>query len=500
MRGLVVGGAGLLLVAGLSPALAPVDAGIAVAADRGPAIPFDFDGDGFADLAVGIPDEDLRGRVDPGAVQVLYGSQAGVTAHDQLWHQGRKGVKGAVEARDAFGHEVASGDFDADGYADLAIGIPREDIRGVSNAGAVQVLYGSADGLTASGDQIWHQNTSGVPGRNQRNDRFGEVLAAGDFTGDGFADLAVGVPGKAVGSADNAGRVVLLVGSASGLAALPGGTVTESSPGVATAARASEYFGGFLAAGDVNGDGRDDLAVGVHDATRDRDSAVHLLWGTPGGLTGAGSQYLRLGDLGLSDNPWLDSLWLGDVSADGLADLAVGSNRGVGLLHGHADGLRPGPLGAPGRPGADGLWTAYQGPAATGDLTGDGHADLAMVRSADLAVTIAVGTSTGIGSDVVTWSLPAWPPGQWQTPNKYPFTVLPLSGGSHQWLVIGQEDADVGSGSGYAQGAVIVVRGTQDGSVGTASAWHQDSPGIKGHAETGDGFGTSVGGTAPGPV
>jgi hypothetical protein len=497
MRQIVIGGAGLFLVMGMTPALAPVDTGIAVAANRGAAIPFDFDGDGYADLAVGIPHEELRGKAGAGAVQVLYGSQTGVSAHDQLWHQGKKGVKGAVEARDDFGHDVASGDFDADGYADLAISIPREDIKGVSNAGAVQVLYGSPDGLTASGDQVWHQNKPGVPGRNQKNDRFGEVLTVGDFTGDGFADLAVGIPGKTVASADNAGRVVLLLGSAAGLAPVTGGTVTENSPGIATVARASEYFGGFLAAGDVNGDGRDDLAVGVHDDTRNRDSAVHVLRGTADGVTGAAGQYVRLGDLGLSDNPWLDSLWLGDVDSDGHADLAVGSNRGVALLHGHANGLHPGRLGAPGRPGLDGLWTAFVGPAATGDLTGDGRPDLAMIRSRDSAVVIAVGTSAGIGSDIGAGSLPAWPPGGWQSPNTNPFNVLPLSGGSHQWLVIGQETAEIGS-IGYA-GAVIVARGTQAG-VAEATVWHQDSPGIKGHAEFADSFGTSVGGTAPGPV
>ena len=85
------------------------------------AMPFDFDGDGYADLAVGVPGESLRGVKYAGAVQVLYGSAAGVTARDQLWHQGRKGVKGAPEKGDSFGKPLASADFDADGFADLTL-------------------------------------------------------------------------------------------------------------------------------------------------------------------------------------------------------------------------------------------------------------------------------------------------------------------------------------------------------------------------------------------
>ena len=98
-------------------------------------MPCDFDGDGYADLAVGVPFEDVRGVTDAGAVQVLYGSAAGVSARDQLWHQGKKGVKGALEKGDRFGEVLACGDFDGDGSADLAVGMPYEDVGSVYRAG-----------------------------------------------------------------------------------------------------------------------------------------------------------------------------------------------------------------------------------------------------------------------------------------------------------------------------------------------------------------------------
>ena len=118
MRRMFTVGAVLVLCGGVVPLVSPAGAGPAVATDAaadGAAIPFDFDGDGYADLAVGVSGEDLRGKSNAGAVQVLYGSASGPTAHDQLWHQGRKGVKGAVEAGDFFGSALASGDFNDDG-------------------------------------------------------------------------------------------------------------------------------------------------------------------------------------------------------------------------------------------------------------------------------------------------------------------------------------------------------------------------------------------------
>ena len=126
-RALLVG-MGLVLVGGTaSPVVTPTGASSAAAVAR-EAMPFDFDGDGYADLAVGVPGEDVRGVKDAGVVQVLYGSASGVSARDQVWHQGRKGITNKLEKRDRFGSSLTSGDFDGDGFADLAVGIPFENV------------------------------------------------------------------------------------------------------------------------------------------------------------------------------------------------------------------------------------------------------------------------------------------------------------------------------------------------------------------------------------
>ena len=83
------------------------------------------------------------------------------------------------------------GDFNDDGYDDLAVGVPYEDVGAIANAGAVNVIYGSPNGLTPAGDQLWHQDSPGILGRAEANDRFGAALAAGDFNGDGLTDFMI---------------------------------------------------------------------------------------------------------------------------------------------------------------------------------------------------------------------------------------------------------------------------------------------------------------------
>jgi hypothetical protein len=117
--------------------------------------------------------------VSAGAVNVLYGSLTALTATgDQYWHQNRVGIENTNEANDHSGYALAAGDFDRDGDADLAIGVPDEDIGSVDDGGAVHILTGSPTGITAPGDQFWDQGIAGVNGTLERDDRFGAALAA----------------------------------------------------------------------------------------------------------------------------------------------------------------------------------------------------------------------------------------------------------------------------------------------------------------------------------
>ena len=105
---------------------------------------------------------------------------------------------------------VARGDFNADGFADLAIGVPYEDLDGINAAGIVQVFYGSASGLTATGDQLFDIRTFGFALGS--DDHFGWALAAGDFNGDGNSDLAIGVPEYESTGSGNHGLVLVIEG------------------------------------------------------------------------------------------------------------------------------------------------------------------------------------------------------------------------------------------------------------------------------------------------
>lgn len=154
----------------------------------------DFNGDGRDELAVGAP-----------ADSVTLDGQGSVTVIDVRGRRARQltqsspGIKGASEKWDGFGASLATGDFNGDGRADLAIGVPGEGITKNQRAldygdGTVDVLYGSRNGLSTHKSEAWSQNS--LDGKPRYYDRFGASLAAGDFTGDGRDELAVGVPGE----------------------------------------------------------------------------------------------------------------------------------------------------------------------------------------------------------------------------------------------------------------------------------------------------------------
>jgi hypothetical protein len=294
MRRLIVTLA-LVLVAGVWPA-APAVAHAQTAAQPTAAssVRADFNNDGADDLAVGVPGEDVGSVPDAGVVNVLYGSAGKLTGSgSQLFTQ----VGSAPEPFDGFGDALATGDFNHDGFADLAVGASLEGVFSTPGAGAVSVLYGSAGGLTRTGGQIFTQ----VGSAPEPFDLFGFALATGDFNHDGFADLAAGAPLEDAGSVVDAGAVSVLYGSAGGLTRSGGQIFTQ----VGSAPETGDHFGWSLAAGDFNQDGFADLAAGApgEDVFSTPDAgAVSVLYGSAGKLTRTGGQIFTQNSPGVPDS------------------------------------------------------------------------------------------------------------------------------------------------------------------------------------------------------
>ncbi|MBW8816741.1 MAG: FG-GAP repeat protein, partial [Streptomyces sp.] len=172
--------------------------------------------------------------------------------------------------------QVAFGDVNGDGFEDV--------VRGVPNESTVTVALGSASGLKpASTWKSYSQDTEGVPGATEEEDRFGDAVAAGDVNGDGYADVAVGAPGEALGDKGGAGMVNVLYGGHDGLTGNAAQGFTQDTDGVPGAAEASDNFGGSVSLLDINGNGYADLAAA---APRENsgDGAVWSLRGRPTGI------------------------------------------------------------------------------------------------------------------------------------------------------------------------------------------------------------------------
>jgi hypothetical protein len=398
----------------------------------------DFDADGIADLAIGVPGED-----DAGAVNVQYtsGLPAGLLTHDWL----RRGWK--------YGEALACGDFDGNGAGDLVVGAP----GAFDGEGLVFVYAGTAGAPLGAGWMPFGQGVGERSGTPEPGDEFGTSLAAGDLSGDGIDDLVVGTPGdrgnrNVEDLKDPTGSATVLLGGGptglrfddSLLLAFPwveheydefmapprfGSSVAigqfkpgggaefavgaplaspydlvaykpifeagrvytyrrddggfldglasidqDDAAGLGPGAEPYDKFGWSLAAGDLDGDGADDLAVGVpfEHLGKGVEGIVEVFAGGDPAFENAAFASVTQQDAGgqvESPDGFGFSLAIGETTGDGCADLVVGAP-----WEGHRKGFKAGAVSVlPGGPGLVTPGTTTYG-AHAGDRLGTGTA------------------------------------------------------------------------------------------------------------------------------
>ncbi|MEV0239961.1 hypothetical protein AB0I06_08545 [Streptomyces sp. NPDC050674] len=369
----------------------------------------------------------------------------------------------------------AHGDFNGDGYRDIAVAAASARVGERSGAGQVVIVYGGVGDLSSARSITISQNSPGVPGTAESGDGFGEAIAVEDFNGDGYGDLAVGAPGEDVGTDTDGGTVAILWGSETGLTS--GTTINDPAPS------SHDRFGRVLSAL-ADSDGKPDLAIGSTTPTID----VYRGGFSKSGATGGSYRFVP--------PSWVTtapvSMTSGNIGGgDVIADLVVTGPATYYVL-GSSLGLNS--AGATRLPSG--------GSAAIGDFDNNGRQDVA-IGSPDQdggVVRVYNGSESAPSatpSYTITQDTPGVP-GASEAGDRFGASLaVSRAGYGYQNLAIGVPGESLGDAT--ATGAVTFLYGGPEGLIGARPMagtdpqfFSQNSPGVAGNDETGDRFGGAL--------